>query len=335
MSSVVKRGGRLVAAFCTLSSIYGVFAYFNGEPLKGEPIGFILLISIGFNFWLLLEMFILVRQPTLRMATTDMLLQELKYMKKVKDYHGILRRRSDFSRSLWVEGKVGERFELGKIAEMAAVQVGDKEAQVAALIDDLGWSSIQLGKYKDAKRYLEHGLNIAKSELFPYWIAKGHRHLAGLNFNKEKYEDAEAHLLESINSAENILDAKVKNELLAGSYYGYALFLVQQKDYEKALEYALDSEKLRKECSDQSREVRIYSLKGKIQEKLDRSEEALDSFRIGFEESSKLGRIDEIVKNARGLARIYQYLDERDESVSFQRIADELLKKHPLPFGEG
>jgi len=74
----------------------------------------------------------------------------------------VLRKKENWSRSLWVEGKPYARLELGEISKKAAINEQDHKSLAEIYIDDLGWTYVSVERYKDAKETLEHGLKCAE-----------------------------------------------------------------------------------------------------------------------------------------------------------------------------
>ena len=248
----------------------------------------------------------------------------------------VLRKKENWSRSLWVEGKPYARLELGEIAKKAAINELDPKNLAEIYIDDLGWTYVSVERYKDAKETLEHGLQCAgkiqNNDDKNYWCAKAKRHLAGIEIEKAEYNEAEVLMNEAIQFANNIMEQQRKNEMLAGIYYGQSLrFLKDNKNkqnIETALSYAEQSENLRVN-GELSRFVKIYSLKGNIYEAKNDMINAEEQYRNGLRISKDLKRTDEIIRNLLGLARVVESEKEKQQHI---KNANNLLKKTPVPF---
>ena len=249
----------------------------------------------------------------------------------------ILRKKEKWSRSLWVEGKPYARLELGGIAKTAAINLQDYKNLTEIYIDDLGWTFVSVGKYGEAKTNLQRGLECAEkiqdNDDKYYWLAKAKRHLAGIEVENEEYSKSDALMNESISFANNIKDEQRKNEMLAGIYYGQSIRFLKAgpKDRDnigKSLKYAKDSEALRK-VGEETRSVKIYSLKGNIYEAKGDKPKAEEQYRIGLKQSKELKRTDEFIKNSLGLARI---LNNEKEKKQLLKKAKELLSETPVPY---
>ncbi|MDR0307077.1 MAG: hypothetical protein LBI42_09615 [Chitinispirillales bacterium] len=265
----------------------------------------------------------------------DIIANATKMFKKEK-YQDILTLRRRWSRFLWIEGKLFERLKLGEIAKKAAINLEKNKDLTEIYIDDLGWTNVPIDCNK-AKGILESGLECAKkinnNDDKNYWIARAKRHLAGIELENMEYGQADILINDAISFANNIVEEQRKKEMLAGIYHMKAFKTLKtsgqdKEKIEKALEYAKKSKEL---CSerDKIRYIRIYSLEGCIYEVKGDINRAEQLYRTGLKESKDLGRIDEIIKNSFGLARIS---DDEKEQRQHLRKAEKLLKKTPVSY---
>lgn len=321
---------RFITVLGTMWLFEELLDHFSIKFLKGNFLAFI---SIVLNIWILIE--ILYYYLKMRKRETSLsfkLIQELESLYANGDYESILRHRQNFSRILWIEGKAKERIRLGEIAEDAAVKIGDKIAQVSILIDDLGWSLVSQKEFESAIRYLKHGLKIATEINEYYWIAKAHRHLAGINIEAERIADAIKELELAENAALQIKTDPLKTEMLAGIYYGISVANLKNESLDLALEYLNKSENLRAIGNDRTRIVKIYSLKGKIYEAKEDYDSAKDYYRQGLTEAKRIGRIDEVIRNHMGLARVFEIQGDKKNSQFHLNEAKNLSESTPVPF---
>ncbi|GHV23063.1 hypothetical protein AGMMS49959_15090 [Planctomycetales bacterium] len=247
-----------------------------------------------------------------------------------------LRKKENWSRSLWLEGKPYARLELGEIAKRAAINIPDRKNLAEIYIDDLGWTSVSLEKYSNAKDFLQQGLKCAEqiqdNDDKYYWSAKAKRHVAGIEVECRNYNEAEKLMEMATSYCNRIVNEQKKNEMLAGIYYGQSIIFLKasndkKENLEIALDYAEKSEMLRK-GGDKTRLVKIHSLKGNIYEAKNDKVNAEEQYRKGLEESRDR-RIDEIIKNYLGLARIIENNDEKRQCI---KSAKKLLDKTPVPY---
>lgn len=248
------------------------------------------------------------------------------------DYAAVLRYREAFSRLLWIEGRISERLQLGALVEEAALHLEAKEAQAAALIDDLGWTSVASQRHSEAEVHLRHGLRVARAAGLSYWEAKAHRHLGGLMIERKEYEQARTAYHDSRTRSEDIEPTLLRKEFQAGLEHDLALLEYLADALDAALEHLATSVRLREEVGDPSRTVRIRSLRGKILERQGEYALAKDEFRFGLAESRRVGRRDEQIRNLRGLARVLRREGSATEADSCDSEAEELEAQTPVPF---
>ena len=324
---------RLLSITAVLWLYVSIFDYYSIKFLEGN-IG--MFISFNINIWLIIEIvYYLAKQKINIINVSNSLMIQLEALYKTEDYAAILRHRKHFSRILWIEGNPKGRVRLGEIAEDSAVKLNDRYAQISILIDDLGWTLVSMGEYDRAKNYLKHGLKLAESEGEQYWIAKAHRHLAGINLEASQIDKTLRGIAFAEKAAKEIKNEKQKNEMLAGIYYGYAVAYLKTDNPKEALKYAVKSEKLRIKGGDTSRIAKIYSLRGKIYEQLTDLNMAKDYFRKGLIAANKIGRRDEVIRNKFGLYRVYELLGKKKEALKEYNEAKELAKDTPVPFEIG
>ena len=268
-------------------------------------------------------------------AVGQALVSELRRLASQGNYETILRYRDTFSRFLWLEGKAKERVRLGEIAEDAAAKLGNKQVRIAALVDDIGWSLMSLGQLAKAQTALLHGLRLAKELREQYWISKAYRHLAGSYLEAKDYGNAWKYLGLASKAAAKILDADARAEMLAGIEYGRAVTAHLTNKLDDALKYIETSDRLRKKLGDASRMVRTYNMKGKIAEAIGDAGLAKDLYRTGLNESLKIRRKDEMIRNHLGLARVYAREGSSKLAQKHALEARKLLTGTPVPFEPG
>ncbi len=333
---IIKIAGRFLGVLSAMGALWVIISYFTGEPGKGNADGLWIFVSLGFNIWLLLEFCLYTRRQGQVSADeppllADVLIEELQLLAEKGEYETILRYRDSFSRVLYIGGKLQERVAIGLIAEEAAVKLNDKCRQAAILIDDLGWSLVSLHEHKEALKYLRHGQEVAVEIKDYYWIAKAFRHAAGILVEARNYADAYKDLVCAQNAAANISDEKVKKEMIAGIKYGMALTAIYDNRLDDARDHTDSSETLRNEIGDKSRIVKIYSLRGKLEEAQGNTALAKDHYRKGLQESESVGRRDEMIRNCMGLARVSATEGERQKSQQYRKQAKDMLKSTPVP----
>lgn len=252
----------------------------------------------------------------------DLLLKEDKHEAVVR-YHAAL------SRLLWVEGQLRVRVEIGKRIAEAAAAIGDSNTLAGVLIDDLGWTNVALDEHDEARSNITRGIEIADESNANYWSAKGHRHLAGIAVELGDNKMALAEFKRAREIAEKIEATKTRVEMLAGIDYGEAVFYLRSGRKDVALELVKASEKRRKEVGDESRIVKVYALRGEIEERMGQKTRAAEYFQRGLRAAKKIGRVDEEIRCLQGLARIEK---DPEHKRQLEGAASQLKARTPIPY---
>jgi len=203
------------------------------------------------------------------------------------------------SRHLWLTGQYELRIEVGKKIEQAAFNLGHDVLRAKTLIDDLGWTSYVHGEQNDAKKHIIDGIRIANEAKEYYLLAKGNRHLGAISRRAEDYEKASLHLEKAKNHADSITDSIKKVT------FGASLLLSEGKlecklgKIESSIKLFNEALDIYREIGDLGREVKVYSLIGQIQLKLNKTDEAYKMFYLGRKLAFELGRFDEISTNSK------------------------------------
>jgi tetratricopeptide (TPR) repeat protein len=251
-----------------------------------------------------------------------------------RDHH-VLRLRHALSRHLWVEGLLRARIALGEAAEKSAAKLGAEQEQMAALIDDLGWTLVATEDYQRATEKIAHGLRIAERTDSQYWIAKAHRHLSGIAAIRRDFQSVEQHMTTSEIAAKRIPDSRERSEMIAGIAYARAVALMFEGRFKDALTMADTSADERRTVGDPTRVVRSFALKGKILLKIGDSasrSEAKSMFLRGLEDSERIGRRDEIIRNLNGLAVVAELDKDTALASEYRDRARKFTLETPVPY---
>tara|TARA_R110001583_G_scaffold145870_1_gene297871 strand:- start:3302 stop:4354 length:1053 start_codon:yes stop_codon:yes gene_type:complete len=279
-----------------------------------------------------------INNITTRLKSTSLsaaIREETNLLLKTQKYHSVIRLRNALSRYFWLEGKLTERILLGEAAEEASVNVGDFTSQVACLIDDIGWTKVVAKNHKGAKKSINHGLTKAVTLHEHYWVAKAHRHLAGIYALENNQSQSTIEMNKAKEYAENILLESEKKEVLAGIECANVMNLLVIGDLtflpemEKSIELA---QKIYEELNDETRLIRLNALRGKMAFQQGHVLIAKDFFISGLTESEKIGRKDEMIRNLNGLSDVYKALDEQPKSNEYINRARKLYLETPVPF---
>ena len=75
--------------------------------------------------------------------------------------------------------------------------------------------------------------------------------------------------------------------------------------------------------------MRVYALRGEVEERLGQKTKAAESFQRGLRAAKKIGRLDEEIRCLQGLARIERDPEQKRE---LEGVASHLKAKTPIPY---
>lgn len=244
------------------------------------------------------------------------LLEFLKRMKEENENAEIIRFGVALSKPLWLSQNYKTRKIVGDFIYDAAINSDNKNVMIKALIDDIGWTQVELGHYDKSEKKITRGLELAKLYSNGYYLAKGYRHLFGLYFRRGLLEKAENYLLEAIKFTNDFDDGKKKDELVAEIHFAKSSLEHKKGNLEESLKEIELAEKIY--CSLPNKEwlIKILARKGEILISKNEIDEAYEIFTRGLEDSRKYHFNRQIVKNLIGLGKCkyeYKNIDEAKE----------------------
>lgn len=318
--------------------------------LVKTPLEIVLFIII---LLLLVLIFLLIRQNRIKNINTktdsassiaDYLLNYFKELKKDKKNNSlILRWGLAVSKPLWVNDKYEIHRDIGNIIYDAAKDKNDEKAQIYVLINNIGWTNVELLKYDVAKKSIDDGIKLLEKEENAdyYLLAKAHRHLVSINIrtnNMDKKEECEKHLKECRiatksyiklrKSTTNTYEKNKKNRLLAEYCFTQATYRYKCGEYIDAFRYIELSEKLYKTIKNKKWEVKILARKGDILlQLLDRESDAFVAFKTGKKLANEEKLNKPLVKNLIGLCDYYSKQEDYDTATKQLKEAEEIAEK--------
>lgn len=237
-----------------------------------------------------------------------------------------------FSRHLWLEGRLDARVRLGRQAEEAAAKSGDESRLVQVLIDDLGWTNVALRRYDVATDSITRGIEKARTSNLPFWAAKGLRHMAGIATLKNEHESALTLLSQSESIASALTDQAKRTEMLAGIEYAKATTLLRQRKPTDALAAIERFSNLVRQANDKTRQVRVFAIRGQAYLHAKKWGDAKEAFIKGLRAAEEMGRVDEVIRNHKGLAECYKHLDDQQQALTHESKARDLQEGTPVPY---
>jgi tetratricopeptide (TPR) repeat protein len=236
------------------------------------------------------------------------------------------------SRQLWLSGRYKDRVVIGGMVEDAASKLGLVEQQIAALLDDIGWTNLRIGNPSMAEKNIQYGIELAVKNNLYYYAAKGERHLSGIadRYRKNPTE-AQKHLDKAKGYIQKIDNPEQKSEMNAGLAYAFAELNLSRNRLDDALKYSVEAKTMYDSMEhQQERAVKLNWQIGRIYLKKGMIKQAKDIFRKGLEESKQLSRADQRAKNLLGMGEAYFQDGEYQKSIESLNEAKALFDEMSL-----
>lgn len=257
-------------------------------------------------------------------AFEDSLLSTLKDALRSKNYAEVIRIGEALSRPLFESGSFSTRLKIGRVVEEAAARSERKDKQMSALIDSVGWSLVELGRYDEAKRPINHGMELSRETGNAFYEAKGLRHLGVIERRTRNYSEAEQYYMKSLAAAEKISDANEKEVMVAGLNYALASLYFYMGELDKADEYIERSISCFESLSDEYRLNMSLVTKGDIQFKRGQNDKARDTYRRVLRLADRNTEKLQVSRSCLGLAEIYMADSRWDEAREMVSMLEQI-----------
>jgi tetratricopeptide (TPR) repeat protein len=324
---------RVFGIFVGMATIVGLLNDFNFESTDQNKCFWLAIFILLWLFFSVSVEFILyyVTQKHKEIPLTDSLLEYLEKLKNEGKDFEIIRWGLSVSRPLWLTHEYEIRRRVSEYVEDAVSGKPELHDEITrVLIDEAGWTLVELGLYDDAILKIEMGITIAREHNNWYMVAKGSRHLFALYTRKNKLNDIDKYINDAFEAIEKIEYIKEKNELLAENYFAQATFElksannIQNEDdennkhlhLEKAKKHIQEAEELYKKGNNERGKIKIQSRKGDILLALKDIEIAKLCFETGKEQSEKCHLNKHLVRNLIGLGDYWQTLIKPNDKES-------------------
>ena len=271
----------------------------------------------------------------------DTLFSDLKLAFDSEKWQEVIKIGSVLSRPLWVTGKYSLRINIGKLVEAASAYSNNQEKQASTLIDDLGWTYVALKDLDEAKKNINHGLEIAKNINNPIIACKGTRHLSGICLREKKIDEAKIYSDKAKKYLVKISDPKIKKEMEAGLFYLDSVILKTDKKYHESLAALGKATEIYRIEKDNDRYSKCLTLNGNILLEMNDYSAAKDVFRKSLSLSKQISREDQVIENYLGLGKILTFENEFEEaqknfkcaydsaeSIGNEKLAQEIKQKY-------
>ncbi|UTA67546.1 hypothetical protein [Emticicia sp. 21SJ11W-3] len=217
----------------------------------------------------------------------------------------IIRWGLSLSTPLWLSQKYEIRKKIGEYIEIAAINRDNYRALIKVLVDDIGWTSVEMLQYSFAETKLNQGVFEATKHSDYAFLAKAYRHLNASSIRQNLISKAENYLQLSLD-ATNRLDGGIeKDELIAEYYFAKATIELKKGINEAALTSIEQAVNLYEKIKDKEWPLKILARKGEILINLNRVDEAKKIFLKGIKISTDLQYNRQKVKNEIGLGLCY------------------------------
>jgi tetratricopeptide (TPR) repeat protein len=270
---------------------------------------------------------------------SETLLNFLTAKKADGKYAEIIRWGSALSKPLALHQKYEVRLKVGELIEDAAIRMDNNRAWIKALIEDQGWTYVELLEYSNAEQKLKQGIKLAAEHAETYLLAKGYRYLFSLNFRQNELLAAEVLLNKSLEATTQLPQDKQKDEMVAEYHFAKSSLEHKKGNLDVAIEEIekarLEYEKLR----DKEWLIKIAARKGEILVSKDEIDEARAIFLKGLEDSERLQFYRQAVKNKIGLGICNSALRRDQAALEYfqdaKETAEEIGMHYELDIIEG
>ena len=256
----------------------------------------------------------------------DTLFLDLKSAFDKEKWQEVIKIGSVLSRPLWVTGKYSLRINIGKLVESASAYSNNPEKQAETLIDDLGWTYVVLKEYDEAKKNIEHGLEIATKINNPVIACKATRHLSGIYLRQNKMKMAKDYSEKAKKYLISISDLNKKKEMEAGLLFLDSVILKAENKYSQSLIQLEKAAEIYKAEKDNDRHLKCLALQGSLLFKTDDYNAAKDIFRKCLALSKEISREDQVIESYLGLGKIFQFEGELEEAKKYFQLASNSAK---------
>lgn len=232
----------------------------------------------------------------------------LDFFKKLKDEDKnaeIIRWGLSLSMPLWLSQNFELRKEIGEFVETAAIKRVNNKALLKVLVDEIGWTSVEMLDYEFGEIKLKQAAELAiKINELPL-LSKAYRHLNALWIRQNQITQAEEYLQLSFETTNKIQDGIIKNELVAEYHFAKATIELKKGNLNIAMEDIEKALDLYENLKDKEWPLKIWARKGEILLAKDDIENAKQLFIRGIQIANEQHYIRQRVKNEIGLGMCY------------------------------
>lgn len=296
---------RYLAIAAAILTIIVAFATFFLVPSQYKTMGYITVIifielALIYVAYLFGEKGIKPEKPKAK-NSDEVLLEFFEFKNNGHQNADIVRFGLALSTPVWLSHKYQTRKTIGELVEIAAKDPININATIKVLIDDLGWTNVELGLYKEAEEKIILGIELAEKNANNYYVAKGYRHLFGLNYRQSNFIVCEKHLEKSKELTDLLPSDRKKDELIAELHYATSSLEFKKGDFDKSMKEIEIAHTKYSLLGDREWIIKILARKGEILISQNQLEKAHQIFIQGVKDSETYHFNRQIVKNQMGL----------------------------------
>jgi tetratricopeptide (TPR) repeat protein len=278
-------------------------------PQLTSKLQIILWSSVGLIFLLWLSNYLgrryiksKLQKRILKQPFNEVLLDFFRNLKNDSKDAEIIRWGLALSKPLWLSQNFELRKEIGEYVETSAIKRDNKNALLKVLVDEIGWTNIEMLDYPNGEAKLKQAINLAiELNDFPL-LAKAYRHLNASSIRQNQISRAESYLEKSLEATNNLLPSKIKDELFAEYYFAKATIEFKKGSLDVAFTDIEESKRLYESLKDKEWPLKIWARKGEILLAQGKTEEAKNIFIKGTHIAKEQHYLRQQVKNEIGLA---------------------------------
>ncbi len=249
----------------------------------------------------------------------------LTSMYKNREYNDVCNIGAVFSRVFYIAAAYKSRFAIGIMIFKSADYLKRYKLCASTLLD-LGWTALLIGRKKQTS-FEHNGINYDSPDDFFHQsivyaekigdvsiVSKANRHLSGYYLSMWDFVQAQKYRRLSEEYLSMMPEGSDKMIMIANLVYADAETAFMQKKYDEARVLCLKADELKQGVDDETREIRYYAQRGKIEFMLGNIFCAAEMFTKGLECAKRLKRIDEITKNTYGYAMCLMLNGQKHEA---------------------
>lgn len=262
-----------------------------------------------------------IQHPTEKQFA-DILIGFFERKKTDNENEEIIRLGLALSTPLWLSQNYKIRRIIGEYLEEAARKTKNIPVKIKTLIDDLGWTNVELGDYLEAEKRINHGIQLSVENSNGYYLAKGYRHLFGLYYRLNKIEKAEEYLNKAITKTNELESHPRKIELIAEIHYAKSTLELAKNNFDESLKEINIAYDKYLNLPNKEWAIKLMARKGEILLGQGKIYDAREIFKEGLSNSKDYHFNKQIVVNLVGLGKCS--FEEKD-LVKAKRYFDDAL----------